>query len=35
MLIKNKLLFSVDEKGIFEREVDRAVLEERADFCSP
>ena len=30
---KNKLLFSVDEKGIFEREVDRAVLEERADFA--
>jgi hydroxymethylbilane synthase len=30
---KNKLLFSVDEKGIFEKEVDRAVLEERADFA--
>ena len=30
---KNKLLFSVDEKGIFEGEVDRAVLEERADFA--
>lgn len=30
---KNKLLFSVDEKGLFEKEVDRAVLEEEADFA--
>lgn len=30
---KNKLLFSVDEKGVFEKEVDRAVLEEEADFA--
>src|SRR5437867_6256402 len=30
---KNKLLFSVNEKGVFEKEVDRAVLEERADFA--
>ena len=30
---KNKIIFSVDEKGIFEKEVDRAVLEERADFA--
>jgi len=30
---KNKIVFSVDEKGIFEKEVDRAVLEERADFA--
>jgi hydroxymethylbilane synthase len=29
----NKFLFSVNEKGIFEKEVDRAVLEERADFA--
>src|SRR4249919_2659713 len=29
---KNKLLFSVNEKGVFEKEVDRAVLEDRADF---
>lgn len=32
-LKKNKWLFSVDEKGIFEKEVDKAVLEERADFA--
>lgn len=30
---KDKLLFSVDEKGVFEKEVDRAVLEEEADFA--
>ena len=30
---RNKFLFSVNEKGIFEKEVDRAVLEERADFA--
>lgn len=30
---KNKLLFSVDQKGVFEKEVDRAVLEEEADFA--
>ena len=30
---KNKLLFSVDEKGVFEKEVDKAVLEDRADFA--
>src|SRR6266540_2472711 len=30
---KNKLLFSVNEKGVFEKEVDIAVLEERADFA--
>lgn len=30
---KNKLLFSVNEKGVFEKEVDKAVLEERADFA--
>lgn len=30
---KNKLLFSVNEKGVFEKEVDRAVLDERADFA--
>ena len=30
---RNKFLFSVDEKGIFEKEVDKAVLDERADFA--
>jgi hydroxymethylbilane synthase len=30
---RNKFLFSVNEKGIFEKEVDKAVLEERADFA--
>jgi hydroxymethylbilane synthase len=30
---KNKLLFSVNEKGVFEKEVDRAVLEGEADFA--
>lgn len=30
---KNKLLFSVNEKGVFEKEVDRAVLNEEADFA--
>jgi len=30
---KNKLLFSVNEKGIFEKEVDKAVLDEDADFA--
>jgi hydroxymethylbilane synthase len=30
---KSKLLFSVNEKGVFEKEVDKAVLEERADFA--
>ena len=30
---RNKLLFSVNEKGIFEKEVDRAVIEGRADFA--
>jgi hydroxymethylbilane synthase len=30
---KNKLLFSVNEKGVFEKEVDRAVLEGKADFA--
>jgi hydroxymethylbilane synthase len=30
---RNKFLFSVNEKGIFEKEVDRTVLEERADFA--
>jgi hydroxymethylbilane synthase len=30
---RNKVLFSVNEKGIFEKEVDRTVLEERADFA--
>jgi hydroxymethylbilane synthase len=30
---KNKLLFSVNEKGVFEKEVDRAVLDEEADFA--
>jgi hydroxymethylbilane synthase len=30
---KNKLLFSVNEKGVFEKEVDKEVLEERADFA--
>lgn len=30
---KNKLLFSVNEKGVFEKEVDKAVLEEKADFA--
>ena len=30
---RNKILFSVNEKGIFEKEVDKAVLEERADFA--
>jgi hydroxymethylbilane synthase len=30
---KNKVLFSVDEKGVFEKEVDRAVLDEEADFA--
>jgi hydroxymethylbilane synthase len=30
---RNKFLFSVNEKGIFEKEVDRAILEERADFA--
>jgi len=29
---KNKLLFSVNEKGVFEKEVDRSVLEVEADF---
>ena len=30
---RNKFIFSVNEKGIFEKEVDKAVLEERADFA--
>ena len=30
---RNKFLFSVNEKGIFEKEVDKAVLDERADFA--
>jgi hydroxymethylbilane synthase len=30
---KNKLLFSVNEKGVFEKEVDGAVLEGEADFA--
>jgi len=30
---RNKFLFSVNEKGIFEKEVDRTVLEKRADFA--
>jgi hydroxymethylbilane synthase len=30
---KHKLLFSVNEKGVFEKEVDRAVLNEDADFA--
>lgn len=30
---RNKVLFSVNEKGIFEKEVDKAVLDERADFA--
>jgi len=30
---KNKLLFSVNEKGVFEKEVDRTVLEGKADFA--
>lgn len=30
---RKKILFSVNEKGIFEKEVDKAVLEERADFA--
>ncbi|HSA73072.1 MAG TPA: hydroxymethylbilane synthase [Nitrososphaeraceae archaeon] len=30
---RTKILFSVNEKGIFEKEVDKAVLEERADFA--
>jgi hydroxymethylbilane synthase len=30
---KNKLLFSVNEKGVFEKEVDRAVLEGETDFA--
>ena len=30
---KNKLLFSVNEKGVFEKEVDKAVLEDKADFA--
>lgn len=30
---KNKLLFSVNEKGVFEKEVDRTVLDEEADFA--
>jgi hydroxymethylbilane synthase len=30
---KDKLLFSVNEKGVFEKEVDRAVLNEEADFA--
>ena len=30
---KNKLLFSVNEKGVFEKEVDTAVLEGEADFA--
>jgi hydroxymethylbilane synthase len=32
-LNRNKLLFSVNEKGVFEKEVDKAVLEETADFA--
>ena len=30
---RNKFLFSVNEKGIFEKEVNRAVLDGRADFA--
>jgi len=30
---RNKFLFSVNEKGIFEKEIDKAVLDERADFA--
>lgn len=30
---RDKFLFSVNEKGIFEKEVDKAVLDERADFA--
>ena len=30
---RNKLLFSVNEKGVFEKEVDKAVLHEEADFA--
>ena len=30
---RNKFLFSVNDKGIFEKEVDKAVLDERADFA--
>jgi hydroxymethylbilane synthase len=30
---KNKLLFSVNEKGVFEKVVDKEVLEDRADFA--
>jgi hydroxymethylbilane synthase len=30
---RNKFPFSVNEKGIFEKEVDKAVLDERADFA--
>ncbi len=30
---KEKVLFSINEKGIFEKEVDRAVIDGRADFA--